>query len=42
VIDVRPYEETTNELFSNDGKDKESVMRADDYLHTVLANHAGS
>src|ERR1041385_5594883 len=41
VIDVRPYEETTNELFSNDGKDKESVMRADDYLHTVLANHAG-
>jgi DNA-binding transcriptional regulator LsrR (DeoR family) len=41
VINVRAYDEKTNDFFSGESKDKQSVMRADDYLHTVLANHAG-
>ena len=41
VIDVQTYKEPANEPVANDGKDKQFVMRADDYLHTVLANHAG-
>ena len=41
VIDVPNYDEIGNGFFAENNPDNQSLMRADDYLHTVLANHAG-
>jgi DNA-binding transcriptional regulator LsrR (DeoR family) len=41
VIDVPDYDEIANDPLAENNKDNQSLMRADDDLHTVLANHAG-